>query len=541
MKIGGYILMVLMVYSCAQVMPLDGGPKDIQPPRIDSATTIPYNGITNFRGKTIQIGFDEYLKLNDPKEKILITPIPDTMPEYRVKNKLFFIEFPRALNENTTYSIFIDGALSDITENNDSLYQFVFSTGNHIDSLKINGTVKNAFSNTPAKEVMVGLYSDIDSAVFNEKPIYIARTDEQGRYEMSYIKPGKYRLFALNDANKNYKADQIEEPIAFLNNAIEIQKDTSYNLELFKREDLRQFTKINEYKHPGQLTIVLNQEEEIKKVSSEELSGWSIETTDRKDSTLIWLPENTVTAVSMVIETESFSDTITVDRYVKKGTAKKQAVKLSAFKKGVVSPGDTMVILTSFPVDSVDEALISVWEDTLEIDFELLVVGRQIKVLTETKVDQKYKVILDSAAIKDIYGQSNDSTALAFEQKGKDFFGKLIISFDSLFVEKGFVEVLAGKDIVRMKTLSNSMEFLEMPPGNYELRLIEDLNGNGKWDTGDYGKGRQPEKVIYHNQKVDIKSNWDMEINWKYQPETPEKTNNKPPPKPGIMPPGIDK
>lgn len=511
-----YILPLFFQVSCAQIMPLDGGDKDVYAPAPDSATTIPYYGIVNYRGQEIQIGFNEYIRLNDPKENILITPIPDTVPDFKVKNRLLFIKFQRNLQSETTYSIFIDGAIEDITEGNDSLYQFVFSTGDHIDSSIVAGTVKHAFTNEPAEEILVGLFPDQDSAVFKLKPRYIGRTDDKGHYEMKYVKPGNYRLFALNDANKTFTVDQIQESLAFRKEAIQV-KDSSYNeLILYPQEDKRQLIKKNEYSYPGKVTLVFNQDTELPAVTSSELNEVFIEKTIQKDSFNLWLPPDTTNIVQLFIETQDFKDTITVDRYVKKGSEKKVPLKFQVENKGIVGPKDTLRFISSLPIDSIDTEKVGLLFKNADVNARLSYNRgeRSIKYLGDFDKDSSYVLILDSASVVDIYGNVNDSSVIEFQQVGTDYYGTLIVSFDSLEYEKGFIEVLLKDEVVRKVSISKRIEFEQLPPGDYELRMIVDRNGNGKWDTGNYGNKTQPEKVIYHSQSVTIKSNWDMEIKW---------------------------
>lgn len=533
LRVTAIISVILMLCGCAQIMPLDGGPKDITPPQLDSATTLPLSGTTSFRGQKIQIGFKEYIKLNNASENIIITPFPDTMPEFRVKNKEFYVEFINPLQENTTYSIFIDGAITDITENNDSLYHFVFSTGPYIDSLKVKGKVKKAFTNQPAEEVLVGLYPDKDSAIFKNKPIYFARTDENGNYEMSYIKPGKYQLFTLDDQNKTFTADQLEENIGFLNEPLEVQKDTSFDLILFQREDNRQYITKKEYQHPGLLTLVLNLEEALTKIESDNIEGFFKEPTERIDSTLIWLPKDTLNVVNLVVQTDSFSDTVSVDRYQKKkeGSAKEKMLKIKPKSEGILHPNDTITITSEHPIDQAFEDSIKVFRDSFELEYDVLLKenSRELHLLLPTQKDSVYRVIIHKGGLKDMFGLVNDSTAMSFEQKGNDYYGSLKIIFDSLLVEHGFVELLSKGKVIGKKNVKEDILFKQLSPGSYEVRLISDDNQNNRWDTGNFSEKRQPEKVFYHDQTVDIKSNWDMEINWKIKVIKDVETKDKNP------------
>jgi hypothetical protein len=53
-----------------------------------------------------------------------------------------------------------------------------------------------------------------------------------------------------------------------------------------------------------------------------------------------------------------------------------------------------------------------------------------------------------------------------------------------------------------------------MPPGAYTLKIVFDENDNGKWDTGNYLEKAQPEKVSIYPEEINIRSNWDLDIDW---------------------------
>ena len=167
--------------------PLTGGPRDKNAPAIDSAKTTPYNGQINFSGNEIKMKFDEYIRLNKPNDNIIVLPQMEVAPTITAKNKKLSILFNEPLQENTTYTITFNGAVQDITEKNDSVFQYVFSTGDYIDSLSVRGVVKDAFTNKPVKGALVGLYpkdleANFDSIPLKFRPTYLGQTNEGGRF-----------------------------------------------------------------------------------------------------------------------------------------------------------------------------------------------------------------------------------------------------------------------------------------------------------------------------------------------------------------------
>jgi hypothetical protein len=60
----------------------------------------------------------------------------------------------------------------------------------------------------------------------------------------------------------------------------------------------------------------------------------------------------------------------------------------------------------------------------------------------------------------------------------------------------------------------NVADFKYLAPGTYYLRAIDDLNGNFRWDTGNFAERRQPENVFYDPKTLVLRANWDVEEPW---------------------------
>jgi hypothetical protein len=142
--------------------------------------------------------------------------------------------------------------------------------------------------------------------------------------------------------------------------------------------------------------------------------------------------------------------------------------------------------------------------------------------------EELYKLQIDSAAIKNIYGVANNSFQSEFKVRSLEEYSKLKI-FLTPFNPKAVLQVLNEKDEVIMSSKAiekgNLFDFLK--PGSYYIRLYVDENQNGIWDTGEFDTRRQPETVIYYNKKLSLLANWEFEETW----DTTEKTNHQLKPK----------
>ena len=206
---------VLMVVGCARMGQPDGGWYDDDPPRILGST--PADKATDVTTKKITIQFDEYIKLADVTQKVIVSPPQLEMPEIKGAGKKIIVELKDSLKPNTTYTIDFSDAISDNNEGNPlGNYTFTFSTGEQIDTFEVAGNVLDASNLEPVKGILVGLYDDLSDSAFKTKPLLrVARTDGRGRFIIKGVAPGEYRVYALQDADGDYVFNQKSEMIAF--------------------------------------------------------------------------------------------------------------------------------------------------------------------------------------------------------------------------------------------------------------------------------------------------------------------------------------
>ena len=219
-----YLLAVsscLLAISCARMGNPDGGWYDDTPPYVVNSS--PADRATNVKPKRVSIYFNEFIKLEDAQNKVIISPPQLEMPEIKASGKRVIVDLKDTLKENTTYSIDFGDAISDFTEGNPmGNYAFTFSTGSVIDTLQVSGYVLNAENLEPIKGIQVGLYDDLSDTAFLKKPmIRISRTDSRGHFVIKGVAPGTYRCYALQDADNNYIYNQKAEMVGFSHDTFE--------------------------------------------------------------------------------------------------------------------------------------------------------------------------------------------------------------------------------------------------------------------------------------------------------------------------------
>ena len=211
--------MMLVAAACANIGTPEGGPRDYTPPRV--VKTSPANGAVNFKGNKVEITFDEIVQIKDQQSKVVVSPAQKEMPVIRNNGRKVTVEFRDTLKPNTTYVVDFTNAIEDNNEGNvlDG-YSFAFSTGESIDSLQVSGMALRASDLEPMQHILVGLHSNLSDTAFAQIPLErISRTNDRGQFTLRNLKPGRYHIFALNDADGDYRMARTED-MAFCDSVI---------------------------------------------------------------------------------------------------------------------------------------------------------------------------------------------------------------------------------------------------------------------------------------------------------------------------------
>ncbi len=215
-KAGAVLWMVMLLLSaCARMGSPDGGWFDEDPPRVVSST--PGDHATNVTSKKVTIRFDEFVKIGDVSQNVIISPPQQEAPDIKATGKNIVVQLKDSLKPNMTYTIDFSDAITDFHEDNPmGNYTYTFSTGTQIDTLEMSGHVIDAATLEPIKGILVGLYNDLADSAFRTKPMLrVARTDSHGHFVIKGVAPGQYRVYALKDADDNYMFSQKSEILAY--------------------------------------------------------------------------------------------------------------------------------------------------------------------------------------------------------------------------------------------------------------------------------------------------------------------------------------
>lgn len=229
------LFLLFLISSCARMGQPDGGWYDETPPRVIGCT--PEDKATGVAARKVYINFNEYIKIDNPSENVIISPPQIEQPEIKTQGKRIVVELKDSLKENTTYTIDFSDAITDNNENNPlGNYTYTFSTGSVIDTLEVSGYVVDAANLEPVKGIQVGLYEkpadDADTLFTTTPMLRVSRTDGRGHFVIRGIAPGDYRIYALQDMDGNYIKNQKSETLAFTDDIItptfkpDIRQDT---------------------------------------------------------------------------------------------------------------------------------------------------------------------------------------------------------------------------------------------------------------------------------------------------------------------------
>ncbi len=536
-KFSNWLICILIFSSCAQVVPITGGKKDITPPKV--VKYIPDSAAINFKAKKIAIFFDEYVQLNDLNKQLTISPPLDKQPDITVKNKTLEIEFKESLKENTTYTIGFGSSLRDVNESNPlEDFKYVFSTGNFIDSLSLVCKVKNSITQKPEKDVLVMLYDSFeDSVPYKKRPNYFAKTKADGSCKIEHIKQGKYKAFALKDANSNYLYDSQEEEIAFVSEPITIDKKDSLVLQLFKEIPTKQFIKKSSVEGYGHLKFVFNKPSDKINISALNFSSkkqWQLPLWSKTLDTLdLWLLDVGVEELKLQIsDNNKILDTLEMKLISREKFEKENGAKLLSNSPSTIDFNTPLVISFNHPLNeySIDynkqlKKNIYLKEDTIVLDsskyyFEIKNEKILIHKIGEWKMGSTYQLVIKPKSFTDIFQIENDSVKVNFKTREEKYYGNVKLKFTTEFKKQYpiIIQLIDEKGAViseRPNPKENTIDFSFLTPQKYLLRIDLDENNNSKWDNGNYLKHIQPEKIIYNTAPINVRSNWDLETDWK--------------------------
>jgi hypothetical protein len=523
---GSFILLISAIslfHSCASIQQPMGGPKDSIAPSIINET--PKNYTKNFKAEKIIIEFDEYFKLNNEYTEISISPYQEVPPIYRTKQKRLEIELKDTLETNTTYTINFGKAIGDVNENNLlKNYTYVFATGNQIDSLQISGKVINSSDNKPVLDATVFIIPVSRDSIFGKRrPSIFTATDSSGNFTLKNLKEEKYRVYALKEETGGDRIyNSPKEDIAYLSEDLSLNKDTSgILLKLFKEipDNYRVLDKRIE--KDGKITLIYNRPIENPAIKFISPSGLQpiISYSKKSDTTSMWLPNMEFDSVKFVVnDKDKILDTITLKRN-KRDTYTRTILFSDNLLSGKIVPGNQLIYTFNLPIENMDKSKITLLQDSLLITnykMENIDPSKRIfRVMYPWKTKKQYTLEFKDDAVTDIYGTKNKALTSRFQLDEIENYGNLNLNISRSDTSKYYiVQILNEKNNVYKESTFNfnsTITYNTIPNGKYLVKVIEDINKNGLYDTGNVKRKEQPEKSWFFDKEIVIRPNWDRE------------------------------
>ena len=551
-------LFVALVAGCAKQGMPTGGPKDTQPPKVQRS--LPDSRTLSFADNQFYIEFDEYVVLKDADNNVLVSPPLKNKPEIKTKGRGVQVKIKDTLAENTTYLFQFKDAIADFNEGNllPSL-EYVFSTGSYIDSMTVRGRVVDALTFKPREEaVSVWLMSLAeaerfmttygDSSAPAPKLAYATRCNKDGSFVFNYMAPGKYRIFAVVDENKNR---QIEpgESVAFAMDEVEsknmkdsvmvdsVQRSAAdtepVELLIFTPNTDKQRVTGGDFTAAGKvrLTTLLPMEAPVVDAGGEEVM-WRLNA--KRDTLTLWTLREKCDSLRLVVSDRSgIADTLQLRWRPKrgKGTAMSQMQLGGGFEMKLNNKTlpfyDTLSLVFNTPLGGESGARDSLVQVKFLKDSSVVYCAAVVdsslmsaRIVYDFKQGEKYKVAIAKDCFKDIYGRGNDSLSTAVSVTKAEEYGNLTVEVrdSTLLLPPDYITIVQLLDekeavVASENAFANVFKtpFPHLKPGKYRVRAIVDKNRNGKWDTGDFAAGIQPERVVYLPKTLDIRANWDFE------------------------------
>ncbi|MGR6087802.1 MAG: Ig-like domain-containing protein [Arcticibacter sp.] len=514
------ISLMLFLASCANKVAPTGGAKDMSPPKV--RLTSPEQGALSFTGKEISIAFDEFVQLKDAARQVVVSPPVFPKPTITAVGKTVKVEFEK-LADSTTYVIGFGNAITDVNEGNAlSGYRFVFSTGPVLDSLQVEGVAYDITNGKPLKGAMAMLFDSKwpDSVMVLRTPDHFARCDSNGAFRIENAAEGSYRLMVLSEKTENYLLDDRDELAGFSSETVVLPTNSKFNVWAAPQppNSLRMVSA--NLVPPATLVTAFNGD--ARNVVFEGLNVSLQNTAIRYSSggdTISHFLAATPDSLPVVLVLRNNGAVLDTAQYNQRSQSKTGGLR-DPFKPSLMSDNyaaaDAPIELNvAVPLRAIDPARMRIFRDSVQLTISTVTLNADSMSVSVAKpsAEGRYNLRLDAGALTDFYGRLSDSCTFAFDVPAEKMRGSIQCKWASPVNGNVVVELLNEKStVVRSLSASDTLTLPSLPPGKYRLRVLHDLNGNGKWDMGNIRNSQQPEPIDYHPSEITVRGNWEVEV-----------------------------
>jgi hypothetical protein len=520
------LLALILLTRCAQQVAPTGGKKDTTPPNLIGA--LPENKTLNFKEKEIELFFDEYVIVDNIQQKLIITPETENPYTYKQKGTSVLLTFKKNFEDSTTYTFNFGDGIKDFAERNPAQnLKLVFSTGSTIDSARVYGKITDRQTNLPVFDALVGLYKPSDTLnPEKQKPYYFSRTDSSGIFAIENIQVAEYRLIALDDKNRNQLYNTKDERIAFLDSSIRVGADSiAYKLELFLSDVTapriqRTIPKVNNY------TVVFNKAIEkihVKFPGKDTLAYFLESATQVK----FFNSGNAAdTTLSKIVAIDSLGQTFEQEQKItflqQRGKDRQLdvfTVRTTPERNKPLARNFTYTFFFNKPIITIQPEQIELQNDSLskkplsEMTWQWNPYRTELTVEGKSSAKDSIRWIIPKGALISVEGDTLMAGVYKHPVLKEDEYGILRCMVKADSGTHYIVELVSKEFKVVRTTTSSPYSFIQIPPGDYQLRIIIDKNNNGRWDTGIFKEGKQAERIIYYPSLITVKSNFEFDDN----------------------------
>lgn len=442
--------------GCANIVPPGGGPRDSLPPVLVKAN--PQDSMLGFNNNRITFTFDEYVELDNYQQNLIVSPVPESMPVVNRNLQTVTVRLRDTLEPNTTYTLDFGNSIKDVNEGNIFRnFTYTFSTGAYFDSLRFSGRILLAETGDTDSTMTIMLHrSGDDSALVKQKPRYVARPDNKGGFTFKNLPPGTYYLYALKDESGSYRYFDRQALFAFADSAITITGAGTDSVTLYAYTEPRE-----------------------EKTTSTPVNIKTIKSEDRRIKI----------ATSLENERQDL---------------------LKPFSMDFITP------IKEFDSSKVRFATDTTFAEVTGYSWQFDSLRKKLSLQHAWKENTLYHLMLEKDFATDTLGfQLFKADTISFTTKRLNEYGKVNIRFRNLeqYTHPILLFVQSNRISQSIPLTGNTLNIGLFPPGEYDLRILDDKNQNGVWDAGRFfGERRQPEIVRPLNRKLTIKPGVDVPV-----------------------------
>lgn len=528
------IAVCFLFAACAKIVTPSGGAIDRIPPK--QLKSYPEQNSLNFKEREFVIEFDEYIVLDNVMQNLLVSPPLKVKPEVNAKLKKVYVKGLDSLAENTTYIFDFGNSICDFNEGNRlNGFKYSFSTGDYIDTMIFEGRVLEGFTMKPIADKYVMLFKDtLFSSLYDNDCAYITKTDSNGWFAFSNIANSDYRVLVLDDKNQNKRYDLPTESIGFSEYAVNSYAKDSLSFEkkkknhIFYEQVIDTVQKIVTSKFLSKSVFLLSfsnplsQKVNIDILNKDKVGDVLYEFSEQRDTVYVFsCSPSGFDNLDIKIKDGACEEEVSLVNTAKgKRSNGPSCFGFELLKRDSVDYYNVLLLRTALPlktkevsaklIDETDTTILSLLSDEF----------RRLSLPDGLQEGKKYKLIVDSASVENIAGEKNCKFSLDFYLTKKTDYGQLVLNCtDSLFASVPHLFYLCDVksnvlQVVRTEDGQNEVLFENIKEGNYRVKCVLDVNGNGKWDRMDFGNAKQGEKTTMFDKVVSIRKAWIVEENW---------------------------